>query len=66
MQIPTINANTLLHGIEVDSEVVLAFKLDDDGDGVHNLNDLCPSTPIGEVVSSTGCTVKTNDDRKIY
>ena len=50
--------------MDVDSEGCSGVQLDDDGDGVPNLNDLCPSTPIGEVVSSTGCTVETSDDTK--
>ena len=39
-------------------------QLDDDNDGVHNLNDLCPATPLGEIVSSTGCTVQTEEKTK--
>ena len=39
-------------------------QLDDDGDGVHNLNDLCPSTEPGDKVSSTGCVEKTQDKGK--
>ena len=39
-------------------------QLDDDGDGVHNLNDLCPSTEPGGKVSSTGCVEKTQDKGK--
>ena len=35
--------------------------MDDDNDGVHNLNDLCPATPVGEIVSSTGCTVQNEE-----
>jgi len=28
---------------------------DSDGDGVNDANDLCPSTPVGEVVDANGC-----------
>ena len=38
--------------------------MDDDGDGVHNLNDLCPSTTPGAKVSSTGCAEQTQDEGK--
>ena len=50
--------------MEVDSNGCSGDKLDDDGDGVHNLNDLCPATTPGDIVSSTGCTVVTIDEGK--
>ena len=27
------------------------------------MNDLCPATPLGETVSSTGCTVQTDEEK---
>ena len=35
---------------------------DNDGDGVLNSDDLCPNTPIGEVVDSNGCSEDQRDD----
>ena len=37
-------------GLEVDTEGCSGVQLDDDGDGVHNLNDLCPATPPGDAL----------------
>ena len=50
--------------MEIDSNGCSGVQLDDDNDGVHNLNDLCPSTPVGERVSSTGCTLETQEEGK--
>ena len=35
---------------------------DDDGDGVVNVNDLCPNTPSGETVDANGCSNGQLDD----
>ena len=45
--------------IEIDIETVI---LDDDGDLVMNAIDLCPNTPIGEVVDANGCSDSELDD----
>ena len=50
--------------MEVDSNGCAGVQLDDDADGVNNLNDMCPSTPAGEKVSSTGCVVETQEEGK--
>ena len=33
-----------------------ALDYDDDGDGVDDIYDLCPDTPIGDIVDNDGCT----------
>ncbi|WP_457618221.1 thrombospondin type 3 repeat-containing protein [Lutibacter sp.] len=35
---------------------------DTDGDGVYDPNDLCPATPLGEVVDTNGCSQSQLDD----
>ncbi len=35
---------------------------DTDGDGVYDTNDLCPATPLGEVVDTNGCSQSQLDD----
>ncbi len=35
---------------------------DNDGDGVQDLDDMCPETLLGEVVDTNGCSESQNDD----
>jgi OOP family OmpA-OmpF porin len=46
--------------VAVAAPVVVAAPVDgdDDGDGVANSRDKCPSTPRGEIVDEDGCTLK--------
>jgi outer membrane lipase/esterase len=43
--------------VEVVEAAPTCSDLDDDGDGVNNCDDKCPTTPAGEVVGSDGCPV---------
>ena len=36
---------------------VCRIQLDDDGDGVSNLDDLCPSSSQGALVALNGCEI---------
>ena len=51
-------------GMEVDANGCSGIQLDDDDDGIHNLIDLCPASPLGERVTSTGCPVKVQENDK--
>lgn len=57
---------TLYRRVLSDSEIQAIYaagsagkcgRLDSDGDGVLDVDDLCPNTPAGEIVSSTGCSI---------
>lgn len=46
-----------------ETDVVVPVLADSDGDGVDDSIDLCPNTPLGEVVNAYGCpTTKTTCD----
>src|SRR5690606_10230743 len=38
------------------NNTILLNFLDDDSDGVANYQDICPETPLGEIVEANGCT----------
>jgi CxxC motif-containing protein (DUF1111 family)/predicted lipoprotein with Yx(FWY)xxD motif len=42
-------------------EVYGSPALDSDGDGVPDVTDQCPGTPLGEMVDETGCTIMDSD-----
>ena len=39
-----------------------SIDLDDDNDGVDDIYDLCPETPVGDSVDEDGCSVFNDDD----
>jgi outer membrane lipase/esterase len=43
--------------VEVVEAAPTCSDLDDDGDGVNNCDDKCPTTPAGEAVGADGCPV---------
>lgn len=46
----------------VDKPSKYTIKKDNDGDGVKNKKDKCPSTPAGVMVDGTGCPLDTDKD----
>ena len=37
------------------------LDFDDDNDGVDDIYDLCPETPLGDIVDADGCTTESNN-----
>ena len=59
-----VAAGGYMGDIALDNIEVLAInpaKLDSDNDGVVNLSDLCPETPLGEPVNDEGCSLSQID-----
>lgn len=55
-----VNSTTCEYGDDPTPEPELSCEddcpiVDDDGDGVANVTDICPNTPSGSYVNSTGC-----------
>jgi OOP family OmpA-OmpF porin len=49
--------------IEIESEEIQENKLiDDDNDGVFNVNDDCPNTPLNVEVNENGCEIDSDKD----
>ena len=43
-------------------ELIAVFIEDADGDGIPNLDDICPNTPSGELADASGCSDSQKDD----
>lgn len=55
--------NPLILSLDSDISLAVTFiESDSDGDGVNDLSDKCPDTPIGVPVNSEGCSVDQEDN----
>ncbi|TRW26442.1 carbohydrate-binding protein [Flavobacterium zepuense] len=54
-----LRANVTASGFNINWIKFTLMAPDDDNDGVANSSDLCPGTPVGDVVDFSGCTLFT-------
>ena len=61
----TIILNSEINVVAEFSEIIISSK-DNDGDGVDDSKDLCPSTPSGFLVDEDGCKIKNEFDDNYF
>ena len=59
---PVLTRGPLSTSVVLSESIRAVFVEDADGDGIPDLNDICPNTPAGELADASGCSDSQKDD----